>query len=486
MEKMDIKNNWVVNVIFLNLSILFLLLSCDNIKDPEKELTSGKDYNIFSQEEVNNFKITDGIRTLTIKGEDIRDLSNLQFKNVKDLIIENTGIVSLTMPQLSAITRSFTIKGNNKLVDLNGLNNLKFINGPFTIEDNSSLVDISGLLGIKLFRGDLIIRNNPILGENLPCTSPEIGFCVIKYLLENNIIEGKVTLANNHPLAATDPTMIGQIPGNNIISYILSSKNDINNFTPLSDTVANLTIKGIDITDLELRTVASKISLVKDTIKIENTNITTTEGFFDKVNCEGSIILRNNLNLTNPNGFKNYRNINGDLIIENCPNLFYWASPNGTAGFSGIKRIEGNFIINPATKMSDGGGGFAQLSYVGKDFILIGDRTAGEIWNLDTWYVWGGGIKHIGGDLVFKNHYKVNGLSGFQGVEYIGGNIYIMDNGGPDGYIPIQTQGSQIGFCIVKTWINNGVVKKQNPVIKLRQSPDQDFIDIDTLESCKE
>jgi hypothetical protein len=490
MKKMDMKNNWVVNVIFLNLSILLLLLSCDNIEDPEKELTSGKDYNISSQEEVNNFKVTDGIRTLTIKGEDISDLSNLQFKNVKNLIIENTGIVSLTMPQLSAVTLSFTIKGNNKLVDLNGLNNLKFINGPFTIEDNPSLVDISGLLGIKLFKGDLIIRNNPMLGENLPCSSTEIGFCVIKYLLANNIIEGKVTLANNHPLAVTDPTMIGQIPGNNIISYTLTSKNDVDNFLPLSDKVANLTIKGMDITDSELRSVANKISSVQDTITIENTNITTTEGFFDVVDCEGSIILRDNLNLTNPNGFKNYTSINGDLIIENCPNLEYWVGPVGTTGFCGITRIEGNFVINPATKMGDGGGGFAQLSYVGGDFILMGDRTAGEIWNLAGWLS-GGGIKHIGGDLVFSNHYKVNGLAGFENLEYIGGDIYIMDNGGfggpgQDGYIPLQSEGQyRVGFCLVKTWIDNGVVAKQNPVIQLRQAPDSAFIDINTLEPCE-
>jgi len=254
--------------------------------------------------------------------------------------------------------------------------------------------------------------------------------------------------------------------------------------SPLVDTVTNLIIKGIDITDYELNVLSSKIVCVRDTIILENTNVTTSDDFFDKVKCNGSIILRNNPNLSNPNGFKNYKRIYGDLIIENCPNLYYWPSSDGTAGFSGIERIDGSFVINPATKMSDGGGGFAQLSYVGGDFILIGDRTAGEIWNLATWYVWGGGIKHIGGDLIFKNHYKVNGLDGFQAVEYIGGDIYIMDNGGPDGYIPIQTQVNQIGFCLVKIWINNGVIKKQNPIIQLRQSANSPFIDISTLEPC--
>lgn len=107
------------------------------------------------------------------------------------------------------------------------------------------------------------------------------------------------------------------------------------------------------------------------------------------------------------------------------------------------------------------------------------------MWNMDTWYQTGGGIRHIGGDLIYKNHYKVNGLGGFENVEYIGGDVYILDNGGPDGFVPILSVGaSQIGFCIVKKWINNGVLKKTDPVIQLRVKQGDALLDIATLPVC--
>ncbi len=53
--------------------------------------------------------------------------------------------------------------------------------------------------------------------------------------------------------------------------------------SPLVDTVTNLIIKGIDITDYELNVLSSKIVCVRDTIILENTNVTTSDDFFDKV-----------------------------------------------------------------------------------------------------------------------------------------------------------------------------------------------------------
>ncbi len=470
--------------------IYLILLICaivwpSGCNDQENELTSGSDYTLSTQAEVDAFGGAEDIRTLTISGEGITDLSKLNIQTVKNLVIENTGIENLSIPQLTSITVSITIKGNKKMTAMDGLNKLMFVNGNFNIEDNEALTDISGLLGLKVFRGALSITGNTILGENVPCTSTDIGFCVIKNLLESSILEGTVTLTNNHPDAATDPKMIGQTSGGDIISYTILSKADAVNFSPISDSVQDLRISGMDITDAELASIGSKIVGAKGTVTIENTGITTTEGFFDKVGCRGSIILRGNAALTNPNGFKPYREITGDLIVENCPNLLYFASSDGTAGFSGITTIQGSLKLNPVPKMDTGGGGFGKLTYIGGNFEIVGDRTAGEIWNLDTWYAWGGGIKHIGGDLTFKNHYKVNGLGGFQALEYIGGDVYILDNGGPDGLIPTMSTSNQIGFCLIKTLMDKGVMKKENPVIQLRAKSGDSFIDINTLAPCE-
>lgn len=463
-------------------TVAILFVACQKT---ENELTTGKDYTLTSQAEVNAFKVTDNIRTLTISGNDITDLSALQFKSVKNIVIEKTGLADINMRQLSAVTVSFIIQDNDLLTEIKGLDNLKFINGSMLIQNNPLLTNLEGLLNLKIFKGDLTITGNISLGENAPCVNDKQGFCVIKYLMNNSIINGLITLSNNHPGAVSDPLLIGETGSGNIISYVLGSKNDIDNFTPLSDTAQDLRITGMEITDAVIATLKNKLKGVKGTLTLEGTAVTNTESFFNGVKCLGSIILKNNPELFNPQGFVAYTAIGGDLIIENCPKLAFWGFPRGGASFSGITRIEGNFKISPASSLGEGGAAFASLSYVGGNFEITGDKAAGEMWNMDTWYQTGGGIRHIGGDLIYKNHYKVNGLGGFENVEYIGGDVYILDNGGPDGFVPILSVGaSQIGFCIVKKWINNGVLKKTDPVIQLRVKQGDALLDIATLPVC--
>lgn len=461
---------------------LFAFACSKELKDSNLE---GSDYTLKSQAEVASFKGTASIRTLTITGNDITDLSALQFKTVRNLIIEHTGIKNLSMPQLTSVTVSLTIKDNSQLEAINGLNNFKFMNGAVLISNNKVLTNISGLLSLKIFEGSLDVNNNPALGENQRCLSNETGFCVIKYLLNNSILKGKVTLSNNHPDAATDPEKIGVIAGGDILSFTLGSKSDVEQFSPPSDTVQNLTITGKDITSEVIAMVKSRISVIKGVLTVENTSIGTTENFIEVIKCEGSIIFRNNAQLSNPNGFKNYTIIHGDLIIEDCPKMYYWGVPRGQAGFSGITRVEGNLKLSPVPEMGEGGNGLTSLTYVGGDFEINGDPAKGEIWNLDTWYQLGGGIKHIGGNLTYKNHFKVNGLGGFQNLEYLGGDVYIMDNGGEGrGSIPLQSGTNMVGFCLIKKFLDNGIMKKTNPVIQLRTLPGTPFIDVNSLTAC--
>lgn len=471
------------DILFWLCALALGISGCDKL---ENELTTGAEITLSSQEEVDRFTAKRNILKLTISGESITDLSALPVQKVKNLIIENTGIENLNMPALNAITVMMHIKGNPRLLSLDGVENLQFVNGSLIIEDNDALEDISGLLGLKVFAGNLTITGNDQLGKNEVCLTDGLGFCAIKSLVESGVFTGTVTLASNHPEAPTSLQAIGQVAGDDVISYTLRSKADIEAFKPLSDTVLNLTITGTEINSSLLNILSSKIKWIKGTILIENTNIVDTEGFFDRVHCDGSIILRDNPQLFNPQGFKGYKHIKGDLIIENCPSLAYWWSAAGDVGFSGIERIDGSLIVNPAIGLESGGASFVSLSYVGGDFILVGSPDAGGIWNLDTWYVVGGGIKHIGGNLVFSNHHTVNGLSGFQALEYLGGDVSILDNGaGNNQEIPLMNTSDQVGFCIIKTLIEKGVLKKENPTIQLRVKPGAPLIDINTLAACQ-
>src|SRR3546814_9038203 len=94
-------------------------------------------------------------------------------------------IENLELPQLNAITSSLIIRGNKQLKAIKNLQNLYFVNGSLTITGNPLLTDLSGLLGLKLFKGTLAITDNTSLGENQPCSSNEVGFCVIKYLMQS-------------------------------------------------------------------------------------------------------------------------------------------------------------------------------------------------------------------------------------------------------------------------------------------------------------
>ncbi|HBO25306.1 hypothetical protein [Culturomica sp.] len=466
----------------IGLGLLLLAVFAGACDDDKLELERGKDYILSSQADVNAFKVTQDIRTLTIEGEDITDLSALQFQNAKSLIIRNTGITELALPRLSAITIGLTISENENLKAIDGLEQFKFMNGSLIIEDNPALESIAGLLHLKIFRGSLTISDNMIFGEDKAGAPDSYGLMPVKYLLDNSIMEGTITLANNHPKAATDPSRIGQMGAGDILSYVIGSRADADKFMPANETVMNLTVRGSDINDAVLAGIASKIKVIQGKMLLENTGTTTTEGFFDKVDCQGSIVLKDNPALMNCNGFKGYTVIGGDLVIENCPEMTFWSG----AGFSFITEVKGNFKVDPASTMTEGGAGFVGLSRVGGNFELNGDKAnnKGDLWNCDTWLARGGGLKYVGGDFILKNHLKINGLGGFQNIQYIGGDVTIVNNGGGEGVgdIPSNSTSNQVGYCLIKGFLDFGIVKPTAVITLVNASGE--VIDVNSLTAC--
>src|SRR5690554_3899572 len=114
---------YIVQIISICLVFFFASCERDQVENPNLE---GNDYELTSQQEVDGFSKTENIRTLTVSGEDITDLSNLPVISLKNLIVKNTGIVHLSIPALQSVTVSLQISGNSELKTLNGLNNLKF------------------------------------------------------------------------------------------------------------------------------------------------------------------------------------------------------------------------------------------------------------------------------------------------------------------------------------------------------------------------
>lgn len=435
------------------------LISCNN----EQDIDFCGTYTLTSQEDINSFNKEDKIKTLIIEGENITDISSLHIKNVSELIIRDTSIETLSLPLLSSITSSFIIENNPMLNSISDFDNWKFVNGNITIKNNIKLTDISAILGIKLFVGSLNIVDNTLLGEDIPNAPIEYGLNPVKYLYDNGILRGNITLINNHKLAATSVDKIGQMKNGDILSYIISSSDAAINFSPAKDIVMNLTIKGIDITDDIMKIIASKLTEIRGKLTIDNTSITTTEGFIDVIACKDSICFYNNNKLTNPNGFKAYKEISGSLIIENCPNITFWAAD----ALTNITQIKGSVIITSGLTTQ---GMLRSLKRVEGDFdIENGGTTNGyQLWDFK-----GMDLEYIGGNLILKNNAYLYTFDGLLNLKNIEGDIIISRNGSAIN----GEMDSNIGWNIIKKFKDDGVVKGNITLEDVEGNP----IDINNL-----
>lgn len=419
-------------------------------------------FTLTTQAEVDAFPARREANRITVTGGDITDLSSLDVSAVGTLVIRNTGIGTLTLPKTFSVATKLEIAENESLVSVGDLA-LRFVIGDIHIEDNPQLTDISGLMNLKKMTGKLFVTGNSLLGEDKPDQPDTYGFNVIKYLISNSVLDSdNVTLSNNHPLAVTDPSLIGQGgESGGVYSYTIKSDAEAAAFSPSGKEVKDLTVTGPQVTDDGMALLASKIDVVQGTMTIDGAAIKTTETFFGKVECRGGIVLRNietydedsGNKFFNNNGFKNITQIGGDFVLENIPYLIHWGSGNG---FAQIVRVEGDLTVRNCGMQQMA---FASLSEVGGDMTLEDncvETYQGFFWNLAT------DLRRIGGNLALVGNDHQNGLGGFEKLEYLGGDITIAECGtdvSAGGGIPYVSVAGQVGFDLVERWIVSGVVQ---------------------------
>ncbi len=419
-------------------------------------------FTLTTQAEVDAFPARREANRITVTGGDITDLSSLDVSAVGTLVIRNTGIGTLTLPKTFSVATKLEIAENESLVSVGDLA-LRFVIGDIHIEDNPQLTDISGLMNLKKMTGKLFVTGNSLLGEDKPDQPDTYGFNVIKYLISNSVLDSdNVTLSNNHPLAVTDPSLIGQGgESGGVYSYTIKSDAEAAAFSPSGKEVKDLTVTGPQVTDDGMALLASKIDVVQGTMTIDGAAIKTTETFFGKVECRGGIVLRNietydedsGNKFFNNNGFKDITQIGGDFVLENIPYLIHWGSGNG---FAQIVRVEGDLTVRNCGMQQMA---FASLSEVGGDMTLEDncvETYQGFFWNLAT------DLRRIGGNLTLIGNDHQNGLGGFEKLEYLGGDITIAECGtdvSAGGGIPYVSVAGQVGFDLVERWIVSGVVQ---------------------------
>jgi hypothetical protein len=468
-------NNKLMTVMLI--SLVSMLSSCYNATN---ELEEGSDYKLTSQQEVDNFTVKSGIRTLTITGNDITDLSKLNFSTAVSVIIQNTAIDTLNLPVLSSIKSSLIISNNENLTSIKGLPKFNIMNGKIVIDGNSKLEDISGLLNLKLFIGSLSITNNVAFGKDVPFTGDyAYGLFPVKYLLEKQILSGSVVLANNNTEAAVDVSKIGQMKKGTILDYTFLSKTDLRNFVcaDKDGRVNNLTIGGNDITNDDLLFLIGKITVVKGMFTLKNSSVTYPcndgdKGFFSSIDFEGGLTVINNP-FNNINIFKYFPdNFPGSIDIEDCNGIDFSWDP---AGFQNIKTINGSLTIKNCEKFTDIG--FKSLERVEGNLIIdkYTNLTASaeklSIWNLE-----GMNLTYIGGDLVLKDLPHLNSFEGLKNITHIGGNITIENTGTiGDGY----SDGTKPGYSWFK-WAKKKGIISSDATISIKK-PDGSTVDINSL-----
>ena len=428
--------------------------------NPQDQFDEGLDAVLTTQEQVNGFTQRKEMNSLTIKGEDITDISALSVATVGSLVIEGTSIVELENDSFTTVTKLLEIKNNPELVSISKLGT-KFCTGDIRISGNPKLNSIKALLNLKKMSGKIDIVGNESLGEDNASAGREYGFNVLKELISNAIIPvANITLSNNHPGAATDPSTIGQVGAEGgILSYTIKSLDDI---AALKGRVVNdLTVEGSQINDDAWAALGAAIDTVRGNVVVDGVVITTTENLFEKVVCKGSITLKNietymegsGSRFFNTNAFKGYTRIYGDLVLQNIPYLIHWGA--GTC-FSQIARVDGNLIIDNCGMQQLA---FASLQEVGGNFEMRNcnqELYTGWLWNLAT------KLTTVGGSLILESNHHENTLGGFENISHIGGDVLIKDLGSDDegiGRVTMDGDGVYPGWSLVQNWINRGFVK---------------------------
>ncbi|MCQ2184041.1 MAG: hypothetical protein MJY62_01355 [Bacteroidales bacterium] len=206
------------------LSFAASLFSCsgepgkDAPVNPEEPLFPDSEIVLTSQKEVDEFArktLKESyplvIKSLTVRGSDITDISSVAVNEVETLTVENTSISSLSNNFIETVYDKFTVKGNPELFEISSFLASRY-DGDIVVEDNAVLDDISFLLLAEKIKGNIIFRNNPLLGEDREGKSSSYGLNPVLSLLEGGLTHTwNVTLENNHPGAATNPMQIGRL-----------------------------------------------------------------------------------------------------------------------------------------------------------------------------------------------------------------------------------------------------------------------------------
>ena len=462
------KNNLYLSFLATCAAAAALVWSCK----PEEQgqnvnpSTQGDEITLSTQAEVDAFTSQKTLKTLTIKGTGITDISKVNVTSVDELVIKETGLTNLSTAAFSSVNKKLEISGNSQLEEISQIG-LKFCTGDITIADNPKLTSIAGFLGLKKMTGKFIVRGNPLLGADDGSAPDEYGFNVLRKLISDQVLTvPQVTLADNHPDAVTDASLIGS-GGSGLASYTIRSAADLKAIT--KNECQDLTLLGPDVDDevwANIKTAGLKV--IHGNLYAEGCNFTMCSNFFenngDGITLEGGLTLKNFVAFQE-NDKSRYINsdnvpkvIGGDLVLEKL-----WLHGWFGAGFNEVTEVNGGITIKDV--YVDNNCLFKKTTKVHGDVIVQncmpgynGSTSGSGPWNFDF------GFEEIDGDVQILDNGWVIDLTGWMNLKKIGGKLIIKNNfvdgaaaGSGYGFAEIE-EAKGNGWDLVQQWIWDGVV----------------------------
>ena len=318
-----------------------------------------------SQTQIDSFQInypncTEIGGTLTIRGNTIKDLSNLNVITSIERslsIYENDSLETLVgLENLSEINEVLSIKNNKILKNLEGLNNINSIGVWLRIHNNDSIEYITALSNLNSIGEIFEITDNKTLKsltglDNVEfdsigyfeiCNNDSLSYCnvdfVCNYLSDPN---GKIRIYNNAPGCNNPPEIADScgftMPCLPFGDYLLSSQAEIDNFQQdypdCYDLNGSLVIVGDDINNLNgLNT----ISAVEKTFTIDRASyLKNLTGLGSLVSIGNDFWLQDNLSLKNLNGLNNLTSIGNDFYLWGNDSLI------NLEGLESLTQVEG-------------------------------------------------------------------------------------------------------------------------------------------------
>ncbi|ART80885.1 hypothetical protein [Oceanisphaera avium] len=253
------------------------------------------------------------------------------------------------------------------------------------------------------------------------------------------------------------------------------------------EAVGNLTITGA-VSQSAFDKLYHRILSVEGTVSFLNLTkemaspVTGVGSFFKNITCNGGIKFINAPAITWPDHFNrgqdghgnpmpdNMTHIKGDFVFDRCNMAF-----SGNDGwykrlfFSGIKRVDGDFIITNFHQILNETSGMA-LEYVGGNFEISFPVGHGRDRSYEFGFL---NLKEVGGNIYVdgfstENKTKWQSLTFLASIEKIGGSVKIINLP----HVNISGKGKHpYGWCYVRYLIDKGIIDYPKQTVEIGNQP---------------